>query len=59
MRMNLQLGVGRFLTRTNQAYWGVKLGVNRNVEQYSSETPDRNSWQGYLGTELNFMILVI
>lgn len=53
MRMNLQLGAGRFLVRTNQSYWGVKLGINRNIERYSSETPDRNSWEGYLGSELN------
>ncbi len=53
MRMNLQLGMGRFLLRTNHAYWGAKLGANRNVERYSSETPDRNSWEGYFGSELN------
>jgi len=53
MRLNLQLGMGRFLLRTNRAYWGVKLGANRNVERYTSETPDRNSWEGYMGTELN------
>ena len=31
----------------------MNLGVNRNLEQYSSETEDRNSWEGNLGTELN------
>jgi hypothetical protein len=53
IRLNLQLGIGRFLLRSNSAYWGVKLGANRNVEKYSSETPDRSSWEGYLGSELN------
>ena len=53
MRMNLQLGMGRFLIRSNSVYWGVKLGANRNVEKFSNETPDRSSWEGYLGTELN------
>jgi hypothetical protein len=53
LRLNAQLGFGRFFIRTNSAYWGVNLGVNRNVEQYSSETEDRNSWEGYIGTELN------
>lgn len=53
LRINAQLGLGRFIIRTNSAYWGTNLGVNRNVERYSSETADRNSWEGYLGTELN------
>ena len=53
LRMNLQLGMGRFLLRTNQYYWGAKLGVNRNVEDYSGESPDRSSWEGYIGMELN------
>ena len=53
LRINARLGLGRFIIRTNSAYWGVNLGLNRNVEQYTSETADRNSWEGYLGTELN------
>lgn len=53
LRSNVQVGVGRFMLRTNSAYWGMKLGVNRNIEQYSNETEDRNSWEGYMGTELN------
>ena len=52
-RMNAQVGLGRFLVRTNQSYWGAKFGLNRNVERYSNETEDRDSWEGYLGTELN------
>ena len=32
---------------------GVKLGANRNIERYSADTPNRNSWEGYLGSELN------
>jgi hypothetical protein len=53
LRMNAQLGMGRFLLRTNEAYWGAKLGLNRNMEKYSSETGGRSSWEGYLGNELN------
>jgi hypothetical protein len=53
-RMNAQLGMGHFLVRTNSIYWGVKLGFNRNVERYSNETGDRESWEGYFGTEANF-----
>lgn len=53
LRSNTQLGLGKFLVRTNRSYWGAKLGANRNIEHYSSETDDRNSWEGYFGTELN------
>ncbi len=53
LRMNAQLGMGRFLIRTNYSYWGAKLGANRNIERYSGETPNRSSWEGYLGSELN------
>jgi len=52
-RLNAQLGLGRFIIRTNSAYWGAKLGANRNIERYTSDTEDRNSWEGFLGTELN------
>ena len=53
LRMNAQLGLGKFIIRTNSAYWGANLGVNRNVEKYTGETADRDSWEGYLGSELN------
>jgi hypothetical protein len=53
LRMNAQLGLGKFLIRTIRSYWGAKLGFNRNIEQYSSEAEDRNSWEGFFGTELN------
>ena len=54
--MNAQLGMGHFLARTNSIYWGVKLGFNRNVERNSNDTEDRESWEGYFGTEANFFI---
>lgn len=53
LRSNTQLGLGNFIIRTNKSYWGTKLGVNRNIERYSNETENRNSWEGYFGTELN------
>jgi len=65
LRMNAQLGLGQFLVRTIRSYWGIKLGFNRNIENYSGEAEDRDSWEGYLGTELNlfdigdFRLLII
>ena len=53
LRMNVQLGLGNFLVRTNSMYWGAKLGLNRNIEQYYTEADNRESWEAYLGTELN------
>lgn len=52
-RINSQLGAGRSLVQSNELFWGVKLGANRNIERYSNETPDRESWEGFLGTEIN------
>ena len=53
VRSNSQLGLGKFIIRTNRSYWGAKTGINRNIERYSNETDDRDSWEGYFGTELN------
>ncbi len=53
LRANSQLGLGNFLYSSNKAYWGVKTGLNNNLEKFSNETDNRNSWEGYLGTELN------
>ena len=52
-RLNAQIGMGRYIIRTNYSYWGASIGVNRNIERFSNETEDRNSWEGYMGTELN------
>lgn len=53
LRSNTQLGVGLYFIRTNSAYWSGKVGANRNIENYSNETPDRDSWEAYVGTELD------
>ena len=52
-RMNAQLGVGRYMVQNNSLDWGLKLGANRNIERYSNDTEDRESWEGYLGTDFN------
>ncbi|MCU4175343.1 DUF481 domain-containing protein [Carboxylicivirga sp. N1Y90] len=51
-RFNSELGFGRFFIRNNKGFWGAKLGLNRNLEEYSNETPSRKSWEGFLGTDL-------
>ncbi len=53
LRLNNQLGIGLFLSASSTGYWGAKTGINRNIEEYSNETSNRSTWEGYLGTELN------
>jgi hypothetical protein len=45
-------GVGKYVIHTNHSYWGFAGGVTYNSENYT-EAPDRKSWEGYIGTELN------
>lgn len=52
-RWNAQFGFGNYIVRSNNAYWGISLGINRNKEEYTSDTPKNQSWEGYFGTELN------
>lgn len=52
-RINAQLGVGRYFVQSNSLDWGLKLGFNRNIERYTNDTEDRESWEGYFGTDLN------
>lgn len=53
LRLSAQLALARFFLRTNSAYLGVKIGANRNIERYSSETEDRSTWEGLMGVEFN------
>jgi len=53
IRRSTQVGLGKFLSRTNRLYWGAKAGVNRNYERYTSDEEKRLSWEGFFGTELN------
>lgn len=53
LRTSWKLGMGKYVLHTNSAYWGFSLGANNNNEKFTDETPDRNSWEGFLGTELN------
>ncbi len=53
LRTTWKLGMGKYVLQTNSAYWGFSLGANNNNEQFADETNDRNSWEGFIGTELN------
>ena len=53
LRTNVRLGIGNYVIHTNRTYWGFAGGASYVNENFSSEDPDRQSWEGYLGTELN------
>ena len=53
LRTSWRLGMGKYVLHTNRLYWGFSLGVNNNNEQFSYETESSNSWEGFMGTELN------
>ncbi len=52
LRSILKLGINKYILRKRHGYWGVGAGGNRNMEQFSNDTPDRNSWEGYFETEV-------
>ncbi|MEN8157815.1 MAG: DUF481 domain-containing protein [Bacteroidota bacterium] len=52
-RANSQGGLGAYIIRSNRAYWMAKTGINRNFERYTDPANDRESWEGFIGTEMN------
>jgi len=52
-RITAKFGVGRYMTHTNQSYWGLIGGVSYNEENFTNATPHRNSFEAYAGSELN------
>ena len=53
LRSTGRLGAGYFVVRTNKLYWNFGAGASANLENFSNETPDRQSFEGYIGTEIN------
>jgi len=57
LRSTVKLGAGNFIIHTNSIYWAFGGGFNYNHENYSSDDTDRNSMEGYFGTEFNMFDL--
>lgn len=57
IRANSRLGVGNYIFSNSKAYWGIKTGVNNNLEKFETQQEARNSWEAFLGTELNLFNL--
>ena len=50
-----KFGLGKYLIRTNDRYWGLQAGISFNNESFSTETGNtsNNSTEAFLGTEVN------
>lgn len=53
LRTNARLGAGYFPVRNNKLYWSFGAGGNANIEDFSNDTPDRQSFEAYIGSEIN------
>lgn len=53
LRSTGKLGVGYYLVRTNQTYWGLSIGAAYTNEEYFTDEPSRNSAEAFIGSELN------
>jgi hypothetical protein len=53
LRLNAKLGMGKYFIHTNNAYWGFAVGASYVNENFSSDASDKNSMEGYFGSELN------
>ena len=52
-RVSPSFGGGRLLVSTNKLYWSASLGFTYNIERFTTDTPPRESAEGFIGTDLN------
>lgn len=53
LRTTIKAGAGKYMVHTNRKYWSFAAGLNYNNENFSSEDAERNSMEGFFGSELN------
>jgi len=53
LRTTSEMGLGKFLTHSNSSYWGISVGGTYNVERYEDVEDKRESWEMFVGSELN------
>ncbi|MCK5775911.1 MAG: DUF481 domain-containing protein [Bacteroidales bacterium] len=53
LRTTSELGLGKFLTHSNNSYWGISVGGTYNIERYEHTEGKRESWEMFIGSELN------
>ncbi|OZV69949.1 DUF481 domain-containing protein [Winogradskyella aurantia] len=52
-RYGIRPGAGRFLVLSNKLSWGLNAGLNFNIENFSDATPDNQSTELFIGSQLN------
>lgn len=55
LRIVPRLGIGKILVRSSKVTWNCKGGLNMNFEDYSGDAEDRNSIEGYIGTDIELI----
>lgn len=55
LRTVSRIGMGKYIKRNNQMYWGVQAGTSYNNESFTDteSTASQNSLEGFIGSELN------
>lgn len=52
-RYGIRPGAGRFLVLSNKLSWGLNAGLNFNIENFNDTTPDNQSTELFIGSQLN------
>ena len=53
LRTNGRIGIGTYILQTNAVYWNLSGGASFVMENYENPEDDRDSWEGYVASELN------
>jgi hypothetical protein len=53
LRTNTNGGIGKLFVNTNKIYFGTQVGMAWNNEQFTDDTPTRNSLEAAIGLQLN------
>jgi hypothetical protein len=53
LRTNGNLGFGNYLANNNRIRWSVSAGATFNIEKYYTAINNRNSWEGFIGSNIN------
>ena len=53
LRSTYQAGAGYYFIRNNSMFFSANGGLAMTTENFSSDTPDRNSTEGYVGIGFN------
>ena len=53
LRTTASLALGKFIAHTNRSYWALAAGASLNHESFTNDKENRQSTEGFLGSELN------